>query len=252
MRALRLRLNRASRVPLYYQIEENLKKTIEEGKWKTGDPLPTEKDLQEIYRVSRTTIRQALDLLVRKGMLVRIPGKGTFVSKNRIVHYIGTITSFTEEMQSRGLTPGTRILDFMRVLPPPSVAHDLEIPDNSPVIFLKRLRFANEEPVAISEIYLPEDLVPGFLEEGLGEESLYNFLEKRYGLFFKETYETVEATLIAGREAKLLEVVEGTPGLIVGRISYLQNGRAIERAYTIYRGDRFTYQARLIGREFKS
>ncbi|MEN3186904.1 MAG: GntR family transcriptional regulator [Atribacterota bacterium] len=236
-------------VPLYYQIEENLRKTIEDGKWKTGDFLPTEKELQQTYNVSRTTIRQALDLLVRKGMLIRIPGKGTFVSKNRIIHYVGTITSFTEEMRSRGMVPGTKILEFARVFPPPSVAQDLGISENSPVIVFKRLRFANEEPVAISEIYLPEDLVPGFLGRGLDEESLYNFLEKRYGLLFRETYETVEATLITGKEAKLLEVVEGTPGLLVGRISYLQSGRAIERAYTLYRGDRFTYQTRLLGRE---
>lgn len=246
-----MRVYRGVGVPLYYQVEESLKKTIEEGKWKTGDSLPTEKELQQIYNVSRTTIRQALDLLVRKGMLIRIPGKGTFVSKNRIIHYIGTITSFTEEMYSRGMIPGTKVLEFVEVVAPPSIAKDLEIPENSPVVFLKRLRFANEEPVAISEIYLPQDLIPGFLEEGLPEESLYNFLEKRYGLSFRETYETVEATLITGREAKLLEVIEGTPGLLVGRISYLHNGRAIERAYTLYRGDKFTYQARLVGRELK-
>lgn len=249
---LKLRIYRKLGMPLYYQVEENLRKTIEEGKWKSGDFLPTEKELQQIYGVSRTTIRQALDLLVRKGMLIRIPGKGTFVSKNRIIHYVGTITSFTEEMQSRRMVPGTKILEFARVFPPPSVIRDLGISENAPVIVLKRLRFANEEPVAISEIYLPEDLVPGFLEEGLNEESLYNFLEKRYGLSFQETHETVEATLITGREAKLLEVIEGTPGLLVGRVSYLQNGRAIERAYTLYRGDRFTYQTRLFGREFKS
>jgi len=247
-RFLCLKINRNSVVPLYYQVEESLRKMIENGKWKAGEDLPPEKELQVIYQVSRTTIRQALSLLVRKGMLIRIPGKGTFVVRNKIVHYVGAITSFSEEMLSRGVKPGTKILDFRRVIPPPSITSDLGIEAGSSVVLLKRLRFADEEPVAISDVYLPEDLVPGFLEEGLKEESLYNFLEKHYHIVFKETLETVEATSIVGQEAKLLKVVEGTPGLVVGRISYTDTGRAIERAYTLYRGDKFIYQNRLIGR----
>ncbi|HHF09196.1 MAG TPA: GntR family transcriptional regulator, partial [Candidatus Atribacteria bacterium] len=81
-----MKINRNSVVPLYYQVEENLREMIESGKWKAGDILPPEKELQAVYQVSRTTIRQALDLLVRKGMLIRIPGRGTFVIKNKIVH----------------------------------------------------------------------------------------------------------------------------------------------------------------------
>jgi GntR family transcriptional regulator len=229
-------------------VEESLRKMIESGRWKGGDALPPEKELQAIYQVSRTTIRQALDLLVRKGMLIRIPGKGTFVAKNKIVHYVGAITSFSEEMRSRGIQPSTRNLDFREVVPPPSVARDLGIEEGVPVVFLKRLRFADGEPVAVSDVYLPEDLVPGFLEEGLKEESLYKFLEERYGIVFKEAFETVEVTSIVGQEAKLLNVVEGTPGLVVGRVSYLDTGRAIERTYTLYRGDKFIYQNRLVGR----
>lgn len=243
-----MKINRNSVVPLYYQVEENLREMIESGKWKAGDILPPEKELQAVYQVSRTTIRQALDLLVRKGMLIRIPGRGTFVIKNKIVHYVGKITSFSEEMLSRGIKPGTKILEFRKVVPPPFISRDLGIKEGSFAVLLKRLRFANDEPVAISEIYLPEDLVPGFLEEGLREESLYNFLEKRYGIVFGETLETVEATSIVGREAKLLKVTEGTPGLVVGRISYADTGRVIERAYTLYRGDKFVYQNRLVGR----
>lgn len=243
-----MKIDRHSVVPLYYQVEESLRKLIESGKWKAGDALPPEKELQAIYQVSCTTIRQALDLLVRKGMLIRIPGKGTFVTKSKIVHYVGTITSFSEEMLSRGIKPGTKILDFRRVVPPPSITSDLGIKEGSPVVLLKRLRFADDEPVAISETYLPEDLVPGFLEEGLKEESLYKFLEERYGIVFKEAFETVEVTSIVGQEAKLLNVVEGTPGLVVGRVSYLDTGRAIERTYTLYRGDKFIYQNRLVGR----
>ncbi|MGC8777235.1 MAG: GntR family transcriptional regulator [Candidatus Caldatribacteriaceae bacterium] len=243
-----MRIDRNSVIPLYYQVEESLKGMIEGGQWKTGEALPSEKELQAAYQVSRTTVRQALDLLVRKGMLIRIPGKGTFVVKSKIIHYVGTITSFSEEMLSRGIKPSTKVLDFRRVVPPPSIAGDLGIRAGSSVVLLKRLRFADDEPVAISEVYLPEDLLPGFFEEGLKEESLYNFLEKRYGIVFKETLETVEATAIVGREAKLLKVVEGTPGLVVGRISYIDTGRAIERAYTLYRGDKFIYQNRLVGR----
>ncbi len=243
-----MRVSRNSAIPLYYQIERDLLELIEKGSWKAGELVPTEKELQEAYQVSRTTIRQALNSLTQKGLLIRIPGKGTFVAKNKITHRVGTITSFTEEMLARGIKPGTRILLFEKIVPPKLIANDLGISENNKVILLKRLRFADGEPVAISEIFLPDDLVPNLVEKGLRSESLYNFLEDEYGLIFRETHETVEATLITEEESELLQIPEGSPGLLVGRISYIQTGRAIERAYTIYRGDKFTYHATLVGR----
>ncbi|MDK2896829.1 MAG: GntR family transcriptional regulator, N-acetylglucosamine utilization regulator [Candidatus Atribacteria bacterium] len=244
-----MRVSRNSAIPLYYQIERDLLELIEKGNWKAGEMVPTEKELQETYQVSRTTVRQALNSLVQKGLLIRIPGRGTFVAKNKISHNIGTITSFTEEMLARGIKPGTKILQFERIVPPKLVANDLEISEDNRVILLKRLRFADGEPVAINETYLPEDLIPGFSEDEIGDGSLYRFLEDKYGLIFRETRETVDAILITEEESDLLQVPEGSPGLLVGRISYIQTGRAIERAYTIYRGDKFTYHARLVGRD---
>lgn len=245
-------MDRNSILPLYYQVEQNLLKLINQGKYQPGDLLPTEKELQAQFDVSRTTIRSALNSLHQKGLIIRIPGKGTFIVKPRIVHNIGTITSFTDEMEMRGIKPSTKLLSFSRIDPPEYITKDLNIPLNSKVVMIRRLRFANAEPIAINDTYLPEDMVPGLLEKGLKGESLYKLLENDYRWQFHQTRETIEATLIVDEEAFLLEVPSGSPGLLVGRISFVQNGRAIERAYTTYRGDRFTYYTNLFGRKEKN
>jgi len=241
-------MDRKSILPLYYQIEQELLKRINEGDYKAGDLLPTEKELQTQYDVSRTTIRSALSSLMQKGLIIRIPGKGTFIAKPRIIHHVGTITSFTDEMKRRGIKPSTKLLFFTRITTPEYIAKDLNIPIDSKVIMMRRLRFANGEPIAVNDTYLPEDMVPELLEKGLKGESLYNMLETEYGWQFKETRETIEATLIVDQEAILLGVPNGSPGLLVGRVSFVQNGRPVERAYTTYRGDRFTYFTTLYGR----
>lgn len=243
-----MRIDRNSPTPLYYQIEQDILERFQNQKLKPGDSLPTEKYLQEQYKVSRTTIRLALNSLFHKGMITRLPGKGTFVSKPRILHKIGTITSFTEEMQTVGIKVSTQILEVKRQLPSQHIANDLQIESNKYIVLLKRLRFANDEAVSINSTYLPEDLIPGFIGHGMNGESLYKMLEETYHLELVETDETVEAVLITDDEAKLLNVPQGFPGLLVGRITYTKDERPVERAYTLYRGDKFTYYAKLRGR----
>ena len=114
--------------PKYYQLASILREQIEQGKLAEHETIPSERSLEEIYSVSRTTIRQAIDLLVRQGFLYREHGRGTFVSPQKLQKGISELTSFSEDMRRRGLEPGQKILDFSMLPAPENVRRHLELP----------------------------------------------------------------------------------------------------------------------------
>ncbi|HET6846240.1 MAG TPA: GntR family transcriptional regulator, partial [Anaerolineales bacterium] len=118
-------------LPRYYQLANILRERILEGKLEAHQPIPSERDLEKIYKVSRTTIRPAIDLLVRQGFLYREHGKGTFVSPPKLQKGISELTSFTEDMKRRGIVPGQKILMIGYVDPPENVRVQLELPKES-------------------------------------------------------------------------------------------------------------------------
>src|SRR5512147_1685093 len=109
--------------PKYYQLASILREQIEQGKLSPHETIPSERNLEQIYSVSRTTIRQAIDLLVRQGYLYREHGRGTFVSPQKLQKGISELTSFSEDMKRRGIVPGQKILEIGYVQPPASVCH---------------------------------------------------------------------------------------------------------------------------------
>ncbi|MEI6310598.1 MAG: GntR family transcriptional regulator, partial [bacterium] len=115
-------------LPRYYQLANILRERITRGELAAHQPIPSERQLETIYSVSRTTIRQAIDLLVRQGFLYREHGRGTFVSPQKLQKGIWELTSFTEDMRRRGISPGQKILEIGEVKPPPEVRSHLELP----------------------------------------------------------------------------------------------------------------------------
>ena len=127
--------------PLYYQLANILRDSITNGKFEAHQPIPSERQLEGIYAVSRTTIRQAIDLLICQGFLYRAHGRGTFVSPQKLQKGISELTSFSEDMKQRGLIPGQKILDIGYVHPTEQVRAHLELPANSgQVLRIERLR----------------------------------------------------------------------------------------------------------------
>jgi GntR family transcriptional regulator len=237
----------ANIIPTYYQLANILRKRIENGDFKAHDAIPSERQLEEQYNLSRPTIRQAIDLLERQGYLYRVHGKGTFVSPPKLQKGILELTSFSEDMRSRGLKPGHRILEFGMVKATGKVAQQLGLRDGADeVLRIKRLRFGDDTPIGLQDSYL-------FLPEGqtiTREEieergSIYAILQEKFGLFPTEADETLEVTLATPEEAGLLEVPEGSPLLLNERTLWSQNRQAIEFVKILYRGDRYKYLVRL-------
>lgn len=232
--------------PKYYQLASILREQIEQGKLAEHETIPSERSLEEIYSVSRTTIRQAIDLLVRQGFLYREHGRGTFVSPQKLQKGISELTSFSEDMRRRGLEPGQKILDFSMLPAPENVRRHLELPEGGEVLRIERLRLGDGVPMGLqtSFIALPSGQTVTREEvEQIG--SIYRLLQEKFHLIPTEADETLEVTLATPQEAALLQISAGSPLLLSERTTYSQVRRAIEFVKILYRGDRYRYYAKL-------
>lgn len=191
----RVVLSEDSPVPLYHQLELVLRDFVLAGEVETGALLPTETELQEAYGVSRSTVRKAIDELVRAGLIERRRGIGTFVA-DPVANNYKCLVSFTAEALREGRQPSTRVLEFSVGRPSEAVAEQLNVGDGE-VIFIKRLRLLDGEPMFIASSHVPRavapDLEPDSLEEAGIDQSLYYLLESRYGVLLVEGEEVIAA-----------------------------------------------------------
>lgn len=200
-----------------------------------GTSAPSERELVQRFGVARMTVRQAMDALVAEGLLVRVPGRGTFVAQPR--SRPGKLQSFSEEMAQRGLLAESQTLVARREKAGPGVARALSLTEGDTVLHWKRLRRADGVPVCVEDAYLNEVLLPGFLQSGIAT-SLYEALESR-GLRPTWAEDSVSADLPTPEEATSLEIDAGAPVLRVSRRA-LVDDRPIEVSRAVFRADSYT------------
>ncbi len=241
-------LDKTQPIPLYYQVKESLLAEIRSKQLKVGDLIPSEAELQERFKVSRITIRRAIQELVQEGFLYTQQGRGTFVSKPKASQELNLISSWAETMAELGMHPETKVIKYSEEPAPVNVAKLLDIPIGSMVYRLERLRYADNEPICIMTNYLVPAIVPGFLEKGLKGESLYEMLERTYNIVLSRAEETVEAKAAKVSEASMLNVKRGFPLLYATRVTYDITDRPVEVVISISRADRYSYKIKLTGR----
>jgi GntR family transcriptional regulator len=203
-----------------------------------GDAIPPERVLSQQLGVSRLTLRAALGELVREGHLTRRRGAGTFVAVPKVAKEM-TITSFSDDMRNRGLTPGSKTLDFRTVPAGARLGRILYVSPSEPVLSAKRLRLADDEPMAIELLHVPEAFFPGLTARDLEESSFYDLLTNRYGIEIVGGIQTVEPTVTNDEESKLLDVPLHSPALLFERVGRCATGEIVEYTSSIYRGDRY-------------
>lgn len=203
-----------------------------------GAALPPERTLARQWAVARMTLRRAMGELVEDGLLVRRQGSGTFTARPKIARRL-VMASFSEEMHRRGLTPGSRNLELRRRHADHVLSRQLRIPAGEPVVSLVRLRLADDVPMAVERISIPERYVPGLGPEDL-EGSLYDLLVARYGVELVSGQSSLEATLPDARSAHWLGIPETQPCLAQHGTSLDARGRVLESVHALYRGDRFS------------
>ena len=239
-----MRLRRDSPVPLYHQLKQILRSKITAGEFDSDGQFPSERELVERYKISRMTARQALSELVNEGLIIREQGRGSFVVQPRVQDQLRRLTSFTEDMQLRGLPIISKITDF-QVVTDEAVAAKMEIPADEELVRLQRIRFVKREPIALQTAFIRHQFCPDLAEQGLVDGSLYKTLEERYGLRLGRAVQTIEAKPADEYEEKMLKVKIGQPVLGLERLTYLQNGQPIEYVCSTYRGDRYRFMVEL-------
>jgi GntR family transcriptional regulator len=243
-----LAIDRASVVPLYFQIRENLLAEIRSGRLKAGDPLLSEQRLSAQFGVCRMTARQALQSLCSLGVAYRQQGKGTFVSGIKLEINFRHVQSFTEEMGALGCATSSKVLSLGVVPAPPEVAAALRVPPNSEIVRLQRVRIAATLPMALELSHLPRHLCPDLVEHFSPGDSLYETLWRRYGIRIQVADETVEVGLAGTEEIGLLRVRKGSPLFLFTRIAYVLDGQPVEYVKSRYRADRYKIVSRLMRR----
>lgn len=209
----------------------------------TGSAIPSERELAQRFGVSRMTLRSAVDDLVRDGYLSRRHGSGTYVSKPKIAKQI-YLTSFSEDMRSRGLTASTRVISMARKAAGAKLGARLRVSPDEMVLTAGRLRLADDDPMALEWLTIPDRLVPGLTREDLAG-SFYLLLGERYGITVEGGQQTIEPTVTDEDESALLGVSLHSPALFVERVTWTAELETIEFVETIYRGDRYRFSVDL-------
>jgi GntR family transcriptional regulator len=203
-----------------------------------GDAIPSERQLSADFGVSRLTVRAALDDLVREGYLVRRHGSGTFVSEPKIAQEL-TMTSFTDDMRSRGLSPASETLDLRTVSAGARLGRLLRVSPSEPVLVAERLRLADGESMAIETVHIRAAQVPGLTSQDLEERSFYELLRDRYGIVVVGGEQTIEPTVTDEYESQALGIPLHSPAFRFERVTHSREGEIVEFVESIYRGDRY-------------
>jgi GntR family transcriptional regulator len=235
-------VSKSSHIPMRYQIEQAMRERIESGIWKPGQQLPSEMELCTRYKVSRTTMRQAISHLVDEGLIVRERGRGSFIRDSMITAGARGLTSFSDEMAALGKHAGAQVLSIQQEPASAEIAKRLRIKEEEPVVVIKRVRYANESPIGIQIASLPSERFPGLETADLANQSLYTYLQQRYGVVVAEAEEIFTITSISGTDAQLLMIADGTCGFHVERLTFDDNKEPFEFVTSLMRSDRYRIQ----------
>ena len=223
-------------VPAYQRIQGVIRKRIESGQLRTGDPVASERDLAKTHQVSLMTARHALATLERDGVVERRRGIGTFVAAPKI--HFNKLQSYTEQMASRSLTASSKILFSKIIHDEQEIAARLALPPNTGIIKLERLRHSADEAFALETCYFSSAEFPSLLSAPLHRESLFKMLEREYQVEIGYADEEIDATAADARTAELLSVPRGEPIMRIRQLIYSTKGRAITYVLGFYRSDR--------------
>ncbi len=225
-------------LPLYLQIREALAEQILNGDLKPGTKIPGERELSELYGVSRMTARQALISLRQEGLIRRRRGGGTHVAEPKIEQDVSTLRSFTEQMERSGLRPGAQLIHKEEIPASQRLAESLQINTGELVCYVVRLRTGNGQPIALENSYFALRRFPGITKADLEGRSIYRIMEEDYRIRPVRGIQRLEPVVANAFESSHLDVPQGAPLMLIERVAYSADGTAVEFAKDVYRGDR--------------
>ncbi len=237
-------LDRASPVPLYYQLAQNMETAIRSGRLSSGSHLDNEIELARQLGVSRPTVRRAIGLLANRGLVIRRHGIGTLVVPVRVRRPV-RLSSLYDDLKESGQAPTTRLLAFETVPAPAEVASALQISRGTRALHFERLRLATAQPIALMVNFVPIALEELVNEEALKATGLYRLL-RQGGIHLRLASQTIGARSARPREARLLRVPTGAPLLTMQRISYDDAGQPVEYGSHVYPAERYSFEMSVV------
>lgn len=226
--------------PLYVQLIEIISSEIDSGVLKSGDLLPSEAQLCSVFKVSRSTVRQAIGELESNGLVVRRRGKGTYITKAKVERDAGRIYSFTSEMKKLGHKATSQSVEFERRRAPKDIAAKMHLSSGEDVFYMLRIRMADGVPLLVEKTHTPAHIVPDLTADLLKDNSLYAVMSE-HGVQIVSARETFETVLINQKYAKLLNCESNQPAFLLTRVSTDQGGNICEVTQSLMRGDLVKY-----------
>jgi GntR family transcriptional regulator len=232
-------INKSSGVPLHVQLANILREQVLNRQLQPEDRLPSERELCEMYGISRITVRQALNTLTQEGLVYSTAGKGTFIAGSALDEELQPLSSFTQDMERRGMQATSQVLNQHIFSADDFWANRLKIPRGAEVVHLHRLRLGDGLPVSIQHTYLSHHLCPDLLAIDFSTRSLYEVLRHEYSYHLTHSDTVIEAALAEPEEAHLLILQMPAAVLISEQSTYLDTGTIIEITRSIFNADRY-------------
>lgn len=236
-------LDTNSSIPLYEQLKTAIKEGIQAKVYRPGERMPSELELEAMYKVSRITVRRAVKELCDEGILVRRQGKGTFVldtaDYRRLDREAGM--GVHDFMALSGRTARAEILEKTIIKPTPGYAKDLHIDPMDDVIYLKRLMFVDEVPMMIDTSYLPLKRFPGMYDKLVGDVALFRVIQQDYGVKLERYYKVLKVQKANKEMSRHLNCKIGDPMFDLFKITYDGNQVPQNISISIMRGENTYY-----------
>ncbi len=232
-------------IPLYYQVAEILQKEFLTT-YEPGSQVPTEPELIERFGVSRTTIRQAMALLEENGVLIRQSGKGTFLTTSpKLEVELTALTGFVEDMVALGLESSARVISINTIVPSTAVIQKLNLKEGEEVVYIERVRLAEDEPISFDATYLPVEFGSKIAQDDLVVHPIFFLLENQYGIALGGADYCIEASIVPKRISEYLQIPAGSPIFLIERNSYSIDGSPVDYEKLYYRADKIRYNMHL-------
>lgn len=235
-----MNLNPKDPLPLHIQLRNKLEKLIKEGYYQ--EKIPSERELMEAYKVSRSTVREAVSHLVRDGILEKVHGKGTFISLKPIQDWLGSLSSTTEIIKRMGMKPDAKLIKHGIVETPDEIK---EVTGFQEAYYIKRIRYANDVPIAIEVQYYPIEIGKKLAEFDIEKGTLYDFLEEDLQIKFSDAEQIITSGQLSKEDAELLEIPEPFNVLVTERLLMDQEGDLIEYYIAYFRSDMYSFRIKL-------
>lgn len=232
-------------ISLYIRVKDAIIKQIQEKKWNPNAMIPTENELMVEFNVSRTTIRQAVSILVQEGILEKKQGRGTIVRPQLFVGSLAKLKGFAEEAREKGMIPSSKLLLVNTSNEFPYEKSMLQVPMDEEIFVIERLRFANQTPIAIERSFWPREIGKLLASKDLDRSTFYEILEEN-NIFLKHAKEKITAINATLFEADLLGIRGGQALLEMERISFGNGDRPIEFTITKFSSEKYQYNIELI------